>query len=89
MSALATSVATNSRRGNRKLEISTASTKAKLREPAYSQALVLNKIDRRVKSLTLKADKIPLVVRGRGMGRAFGNRRFTPSAFAISNIQGF
>jgi len=31
---------------NRKLEISTAPTKAKSREPAYSQALVQNKIDR-------------------------------------------
>jgi len=31
--------------GNRKLEISRVLTKAKLREPAYSQALVQNKID--------------------------------------------
>jgi len=31
---------------DRKLEISTASTKAKSREPAYSQALVQNKIDK-------------------------------------------
>src|SRR6218665_1766320 len=31
---------------NCKLEISTAPTKAKSREPAYSQALVQNKIDR-------------------------------------------
>jgi len=30
---------------NRKLDISTAPTKAKLREPAYSQALIQNKID--------------------------------------------
>jgi len=29
---------------NRKLEISTAPTKAKSREPAYSQALIQNKI---------------------------------------------
>jgi len=36
---------------NRKLEISTAPTKAKPREPAYSQALIQNKIDRhRVRS---------------------------------------
>jgi len=36
---------------NRKLNISTALTKAKSREPAYSQALVQNKIDRqRVRS---------------------------------------
>ena len=36
---------------NRKLDISTAPTKARSREPAYSQALILNKIDRqRVKS---------------------------------------
>src|SRR6218665_2287640 len=36
---------------NSKLEISTAPTKAKSREPAYSQALVQNKIDRqRVRS---------------------------------------
>src|SRR6218665_3279889 len=36
---------------NRKLEISTAPTKAKSREPAYSHALVQNKIGRqRVKS---------------------------------------
>src|SRR6218665_2930873 len=39
------------RNRNRKLEISTAPTKAKLREPAHSQALFQNKIDRqRVKS---------------------------------------
>ena len=31
---------------NRKLQIYTAPTKAKSREPAYSQALVRNKIDR-------------------------------------------
>ena len=31
---------------NRKLDISTAPTKAKSGEPAYSQALVQNKIDR-------------------------------------------
>ena len=31
---------------NRKLEISTAPTEAKLREPAYSQVLIQNKIDR-------------------------------------------
>ena len=31
---------------NRKLQISTAPTKAKSREPAYLQALVKNKIDR-------------------------------------------
>jgi len=31
---------------NRKLEISTAPTTAKSREPAYSQALVQSKIDR-------------------------------------------
>ena len=36
---------------NRKLDISTAPTKARLREPAYSQAPIQNKIDRqRVKS---------------------------------------
>jgi len=36
---------------NRKLEISTAPTKAKSREPAYSQALIQNKIGRqRVRS---------------------------------------
>ena len=36
---------------NRKLEISTAPTKVKSREPAYSQALVQTKIDRqRVRS---------------------------------------
>ena len=36
---------------NRKLEISTAPTGAKLREPAYSQALIQNKIDKqRVRS---------------------------------------
>jgi len=36
---------------NRKLEISTAPTKAKLREPAYSQAPIQNKTDRqRVRS---------------------------------------
>jgi len=36
---------------NRKLEISAASTKAKSHEPAYSQALVQNKINRqRIKS---------------------------------------
>src|SRR6218665_1175125 len=34
------------RNRNRKLEISTAPTKANSREPAYSQALVQNKIDR-------------------------------------------
>jgi len=33
-------------RCNRKLEISTALTKVKLQEPAYSQALNQNKIDR-------------------------------------------
>src|SRR6218665_1403278 len=33
------------RNRNRKLEISKAPTKAKSREPAYSQALVQNKID--------------------------------------------
>ena len=31
---------------NRELDISTASTKARPREPAYSQALIQNKIDR-------------------------------------------
>jgi len=31
---------------NHNLKISTASTKAKLREPAYSQALIQNKINR-------------------------------------------
>jgi len=36
---------------NHKLEISTTPTKAKSREPAYSQALILNKVDRqRVRS---------------------------------------
>src|SRR6218665_1916207 len=34
------------RNRNRKLQISTASTKAKSRESAYSQALIRNKIDR-------------------------------------------
>jgi|SRR6218665_1139138 len=34
------------RNHNRKLEISTALTKRKSREPAYSQALVQNKIER-------------------------------------------
>jgi len=39
------------RNRNRKLEISAAPTKAKSRGPAYSQALIKNKIDRqRVKS---------------------------------------
>ena len=33
------------RNHNRKLEISTASTKAKSREPAYSQKLIQSKID--------------------------------------------
>src|SRR6218665_1621563 len=35
------------RNRNRKLEISIGPTKAKLREPAYSQALIQNKVDRR------------------------------------------
>ena len=34
------------RNRNRKLNISTAPTKARSREPAYSQALIQNKIDR-------------------------------------------
>src|SRR6218665_652377 len=39
------------RNPNRKLDISTAPTKARSREPAYSQALIQNKIDRqRVRS---------------------------------------
>ena len=39
------------RNRNRKLQISTAPTRAKLQEPAYSQALIENKIDRqRVRS---------------------------------------
>jgi len=39
------------RNRNRKLDISKAHTKAKSREPAYSQALVQNKLDRqRVRS---------------------------------------
>ena len=37
---------TCNRNRDRKLEISTAPTKANLREPAYSQALIQNKIDR-------------------------------------------
>ena len=41
----------------RNLKISTAPTKAKLREPAYSQALIQNKIDRQqVKTTVRQAD---------------------------------
>ena len=42
---------------NRNLEISTARTKAKSREPAYSQALIQNKIDmQRVRSRVRQAE---------------------------------
>ena len=45
------STTTSDRNRNRKLDISTAPTKAKSPEPTYSQALVQNKIDRhRVRS---------------------------------------
>ena len=63
---------------NRKLDISTAPTKARSREPAYSQALIQNKIDRqRVRSRELGRQTVRRLwwmVFGVETGREVGGR---------------
>src|SRR6218665_590172 len=57
----------HNRKCNRKVEISTALAKAKWREPAYSQALVQNKINRqrvRCRESGRKADSQTAMVDG-------------------------
>ena len=64
---------------NRKLEISTALTKAKLWEPAYLQVLIQNKIDRQQvrsrESVKQTVRRLGWMVFGVEMGRKVGEKR--------------
>jgi len=59
---------------NRELDISTASTKARPREPAYSQALIQNKLDRQRSNPESQAGRQPDGYGGRCLELIRGGR---------------